>query len=57
VPDADPDYALLTAPNRLIVSSVPQRTVLIVIWAATDDDLEAWLPTAMTFVDSIHIAQ
>lgn len=44
----------LAIPSRFIVAEVNSTTVLVDIWARTDEELVAWLPTAMEFVDSIH---
>ncbi len=41
-------------PSRLIVSEVDGSTIFIVIWARTAQELEAWLPIADEFVESIH---
>jgi hypothetical protein len=49
-----PDAVGLTDPNRLIVANVDGKVMFVVIWARTAEGLEAFLPTAMEFVDSIH---
>ena len=48
------DNVLLNLPSRLIVADIDGETIFILIWARTPDDLVAWLPTAESFVDSIH---
>ena len=47
-------YTLMTAPSRLIVADIDGVTVMIQIWASTEDDLAAWMPDALRFVNSIH---
>ncbi len=37
-----------------ILIDVDGRTLLIDIWAQTDEELDAWIPAAMEFVDSIR---
>jgi hypothetical protein len=41
-------------PSHLIVTDVGDRVVLIQVWAGTDAELDAWMPTAMVFVDSLR---
>jgi hypothetical protein len=48
------DYVVLTMPSRLILADVDGVTTLADVWARTADDLVAWLPTASTFLESIH---
>jgi hypothetical protein len=48
------DYVLLNLPSRLILVDVDGMTVLIDVWALTDDALAAWLPEADEVVQSIH---
>jgi hypothetical protein len=43
-------------PSRLIVTVVDEHPVFIQIWARNAKALEAWLPTAQQFVDSIRFA-
>lgn len=40
-------------PSRLIAAELDGGTVLVHIWAATDEELSAWLPTAMQIVGTI----
>ncbi|MGZ8721969.1 MAG: hypothetical protein ACXWXH_10955 [Aeromicrobium sp.] len=47
-------YITLWPTANSILVDVAGRTFLIEIWANTDQDLEAWLPTAMDFVNSIQ---
>ena len=47
-------FVILNQPCRLIVSQVNGQVVFVVVWAQTAEGLEAFLPTAMGFVDSIH---
>jgi hypothetical protein len=39
---------------RLIAFDVDGLPLLIQVWARGYDELHAWLPTAMTFVDSVR---
>ena len=48
------DDAMLLEPSRLIVTDVGGRTIVLQVWAATPEDLKAWLPTATRFLDGIH---
>ena len=47
-------YFLLTNPAQTIVADVDGLTVFVDIWASTDAELEAWLPTGRAIVDSIQ---
>jgi hypothetical protein len=47
-------YLLLSIPSRLTVFSVGGTTFVLDVWAQTDADLEAWLPAATAFTDSIR---
>lgn len=47
-------FADLGLPSRLIVTDVGGRTIVLQVWAATPEGLEAWLPTATRFLDGIH---
>jgi hypothetical protein len=47
-------YVQVTMPSRLIVSEVDGDTIFVLIWARTAQVLEAWLPVADEFVESIH---
>jgi len=47
-------FVLLDDPARLIVTEVDGTTVFVLIWARTAADLDAWMPVADRFVDSIH---
>lgn len=47
-------FVLLDNPARLIVTEVDGETVFVLVWARTTADLEAWMPVADGFVDSIH---
>jgi hypothetical protein len=44
----------LTNPGRLIVADVNGITVVVMIWAASPEYLDGWLPTATAFVNSIR---
>ena len=48
------DYVSLGHPSRLIVLQVDDETILIDIWARSDEDLADWMPSAMQFVETIH---
>ena len=41
-------------PSRWILTDVGGKTVVLEAWAATPEELEAWLPTATRFLDGIH---
>jgi len=43
----------LTAAFQLIVADVNGTTVFVAVWAQDDTDLDAWLPVAHQFVDSL----
>ena len=43
-----------TVPSRVIVTKVGGATVLLQAWAASSDELAAWLPTANRFLDGVH---
>ena len=47
-------YVLLSVPARLVVTDVDGMTIVLQAWAATKDDLDAWMPTATEFLDSVH---
>jgi hypothetical protein len=44
----------LFVPSRLIVARIDGLTLLVEIWAQSQVEFDAWLPTAMELVDSIH---
>lgn len=46
--------ASFAAPNLTFVIDVGETVVLVSIWAGAQEDLDAWLTTAMTFVDSLR---
>ncbi|MEO5704321.1 MAG: hypothetical protein ABIZ52_08570 [Candidatus Limnocylindrales bacterium] len=51
-------YVRLVLPSRLFLLEVEGKTIMIQLWAVgTDDDLAAWLPTAMEFVESIRFLE
>jgi hypothetical protein len=52
--EADAPYAFVTMPSRLIVFETNGTTVFIQIWASAEDSLEAFMPTASDFVDSLR---
>ena len=52
--DAEGTFIELVHPSQLIVTKVGDTLVLIQIWAGTHAELDAWIPTAMTFVDDIE---
>ena len=52
----DTDYLDMHYPDRLIVTDVAGRTVLVHIWTRDALDLARWLPTAMQLVSSIEFA-
>jgi hypothetical protein len=55
-PDIHMDGDALVAlgfPGRLIAAELGGGTVLVHIWAVSDEELTAWLPTAMQLVGSI----
>lgn len=41
-------------PSRIIVADVDGAIVMVQIWAGSDEDLEAWLPEALLFVNSMR---
>ena len=43
-------------PSRALVAQIGDALVLVQIWAGTEDDLEEWLPTAMSFVGSLRFS-
>jgi hypothetical protein len=47
----------LTAPSVLIVADIDGVTVMVQVWAHTEDDLARWMPDARRFVDSIHFVR
>jgi hypothetical protein len=47
-------FVLVNNPARLTVTEVDGETIFILIWARTTTDLDAWMPVADRFVDSIH---
>lgn len=47
-------YIQTTKPAQLFVVNVADKTILIGVWAQTDEQLAGWLPTARHFLDSIH---
>ena len=49
-------YVLLNMPSLLYVVTVDGRTLAIVLWAGTNAEMEAWLPLASGFVESIRFA-
>lgn len=48
------DNVLLSVPSRLIVADIDGDTVFVLIWARTAADLDAWMPAANEFVESIQ---
>ena len=46
-------YLKLSTPGRLIVAEIDGTTVYVLIWARSVDALEAWMPDAERFVESI----
>ncbi len=50
-------YVDLNVPSRLWLVEVDGLTVVVQVWAGTDDDLAAWLPIASEFLDSVHFVQ
>ena len=47
----------LSVPSRLILATVDGAGLVVQIWAPTEADLSAWMPTATEFVDSIHFTR
>jgi hypothetical protein len=47
-------FVLVNNPARLTVTEVDGETIFLLIWARTTTDLDAWMPVADSFVDSIH---
>jgi hypothetical protein len=50
-------YVGLQLPSRLILVDFDGPTLAIQVWATTEDELTAWLPTAETIIDSIVFVQ
>ena len=48
-------YVVLDVPSRLILTRIDDTTMVLQVWAATQDDLEAWLPAANEFLDTITL--
>jgi len=48
------DNVVLNLPARLIVADIDGDTVFVLIWARTTADLDAWMPIANEFVESIR---
>ena len=48
------DYVFVIEPARITVAEIDGHTVFVVVWARTQDDLDAFLPTALEFIDSIR---
>jgi hypothetical protein len=48
------DYVVLSLPTRLTLVDVNGVTLLVAVWALSDDELAAWLPVATPIVDSIR---
>jgi hypothetical protein len=47
-------FVLLNGPARITVAEVDGWTLFILAWARTDEDLDAWMPTADVFISSMH---
>lgn len=41
-------------PHQLLVTDVGDKTIAVQIWAASEAELDAWLPTAMSFVETFE---
>jgi hypothetical protein len=50
-------YVDLNVPSRLILVDFDGPAFAIQIWATTEDELSAWLPTAQTIIDSIEFVE
>ena len=55
-PSLEENYVKFHEPSRLILADVQGVLVGVQIWAGQPDELEAWLPTAMEFVESIEFS-
>jgi hypothetical protein len=47
-------YVLLNGPAHITVAEVDGWTLFILAWARSDEDLDAWMPTADAFISSMH---
>jgi hypothetical protein len=47
-------FVRLDIPSRLVVADVGGETIMVQAWAGTPDALEAWLPVAQGFIDSMR---
>lgn len=43
-------------PSRVFVAQVGEALVLVQVWAETEDEMTAWLPTAMEFIDTLEFS-
>ena len=48
------EYVRLGAPARLIAAEIDDVTVFVLLWGNNESAFNAWLPSAIEFVDSIH---
>jgi hypothetical protein len=55
-PSIPPNYVPFEGRSRLILADVQGIVVGVQIWAEEPDELDAWLPTAMDFVESIEFS-
>ena len=49
-------YVATEPPSQFFVFEVQGTTILVDVWTQTDSELEAWLPIAMDFVNSLNFA-
>lgn len=56
-PGAGGDFIALTMPSQLTIVEVDGVTVVVDIWARTEAELSAWLPSANAIVESIHFVK
>ena len=56
VPGGLGGFVLLSVPSHLVLTVVDGETVVIQVWAGTEEELRAWLPTAAEFLSSVHFA-
>jgi hypothetical protein len=51
---AGPGILPLYLPSRMYVTDVNGEPIVFQVWAASQEELDAWLPSALEFLDGIH---